>query len=114
MPEENLPHISVADFEEADPIDLTARRQANREFMRQWRADPQHLTKERQERKQRYYSRQKQKTLRDIAFASATGLQSQSCGFCSRSAVRLIRRLQISAVAPEEYVEVLVPYCGQC
>ena len=90
------------------------RRRANREFMKQWRADPQHQAVERNKRRQRYYACQKPQTVHEIDRLVAAGLDSQTCGFCSRPAVTNIERLQIRDDAPDGYVQIRIPYCGQC
>lgn len=90
------------------------RRQRNREFMRQWRRDPLHQGRERVKRRERYYSREKQrafaKSIRSSALENRRGL----CGFCWRPAVKDVIRLRVCESSPDGYVEVLTPYCGEC
>jgi hypothetical protein len=100
--------------EAARALETRERRRANREYMRQWRANPQHQAVERNKRQQRYYARQKPETVREVDRVVASGLNSRTCGFCSRPAVTNIGRLHIRDDAPNGYVEIRFPYCGQC
>lgn len=92
------------------------RRRYNREFMRRWRADPSHHAMERSQRQQRYYGGQKQQQIEKTSSSRqrASG-GKRLCGFCwRRPALRKIVRLQVSEAAPDGYVKVRIPYCGEC
>lgn len=86
----------------AEPSCLEARRLYNREYMRRWRADPHHRELERASRERGQDSRKFRK--------AAQG--RRLCGFChQRPPKEEVLRL---FPAPTGYVEVRVPYCGDC
>lgn len=90
-------------------------RRLNREYMRRWRADPGHRARERA--RSRFYSRERKgRTAANCCGPPFTNARGELvCGFCLlRPAVEQVTRLRISESGPEEYVEVLIPYCGGC
>ena len=93
-----------AEFEEA--------RGRKRDYMRQWRSDPQHRQNERV-RRQHFYFRRK---LRRAQRPRYVGMRGQRlCGICGvRRPVEIIERLRVSEVDPSGFVRVLIPYCGHC
>jgi len=92
------------------------KRRYNREFMRRWRADPFHLALEQAQRRQRYYEVHKRRKIeRDSSSPQARERDEKLCAFCwKRRAVRKIARLQVCESAPDGYVKVRIPYCGEC
>ena len=119
MPEQGLLHSSYGVNAEArsGATDATEdRRRYNREFMRRWRADPFHLAAEQAKRRERYYGGQKQRRIAQVGSSpQARKRDKELCGFCwKRRAVKKITRLQVSENAPDGYVKVRIPYCGQC
>ena len=92
------------------------RRRYNREFMRRWRADPFRLAAEQARRRERYYGGQKQRRIERAASSPhARERDKKLCGFCwKRPALKKIVRLQVSESAPDGYVKVRIPYCGEC
>ncbi|MGH9692346.1 MAG: hypothetical protein ACRD4C_14920 [Candidatus Acidiferrales bacterium] len=90
------------------------KREYNREFMRRWRSDPIHQAREREKRRQWYYNRQKQRTLGQTDSGGVTQGAAAFCAFCWRPAVCKIARLRMCDGAPRGYVEVRIPYCGEC
>lgn len=119
MPDQGRVRSSVgisaeAESREGNPVE--DKRRYNREFMRRWRADPFHLAAERAQRRQRYYAVHKQRRMeRRATSRPASEGDEKLCGFCwKRPALRKIVRLQVSESAPDGYVEVRIPYCGEC
>lgn len=93
---------------------LEKRRRYNRLYMRAWRADPAHLAVERANRERWHYERK----LRNALSAGVSAAEKHAtflCGFCRKlPPVTRVRRLEIRHLAPRGYVEVRVPYCGEC
>ena len=90
------------------------RRLYKRNYMRRWRANPSRQAENRESRQRAYYA---QKALRARRYPDPyTNLRGERvCGYCgNRPAVDDVFRLQICEHAPEGYIEVLIPYCGQC
>jgi len=119
MPQETIvdadqTNMPLADGATPSGIEQQQRRRNNREFMRLWRTDPQHVAKEREMRRQRYYARKKQHCLDEKEPAIGRGLLSRTCRYCWRPATQIVVRLRICDHAPDGYVEVQTPYCGQC
>ena len=85
------------------------RRRYNREYMRRWRANPANLARERANRKEWHY-------LRKLRSAMAPLPEGRLlCAFCHRRAsVRRVSRLEVVQGIPGGFVEVKVPYCGEC
>jgi hypothetical protein len=94
---------------------LDRRRVRNREYMQEWRANPQHREVERKRRDQDYIMK-KQRSARRLRLHPYTGVRGQKlCGFCGLGRpVEIVERLRISETDDEVYVKVLVPYCGHC
>jgi hypothetical protein len=119
MPDQELVRGSLdvsADSGSRDQDAVEDRRRYNREFMRRWRADPFHVAVERAQRRQRYLEVHKQRKIeRSASSPQARERDGKLCGFCwKRRAVRKIARLQVCESAPDGYVKVRIPYCGQC
>lgn len=94
---------------------MSAKRRAyNREYMRAWRADPRHQTRERTARQKSYYERKLREALRERRpFTNDLGVPV--CGLCGKlPPVAEIVRLRIRETTRGEYVRVRIPYCGQC
>jgi hypothetical protein len=84
-----------------DPYEV--RRRRNREYMRAWRSQPENQERERQSRQRWHYHRK----LRE-----EEGARHPVCGFCHRrEPIAEVVRLR---PIPTGYVQVLVPYCGEC
>lgn len=90
------------------------RRAYNREYMRAWRANPRHQARERATRQRSYYERKLRKALRERRpFTNDLGVPV--CGLCGKlPPVAEIVRLRIRETTRGEYVQVRIPYCGQC
>ena len=100
--------------EDASALAAEEKRRYNREFMRRWRADPRNHAVEREKRRRWYYERHKPRLARDASL-SAGRQRQRLCGFCSRlPATGEIARLRVSETSPGGYVQVRIPYCGQC
>lgn len=100
----------LARAERARNAFLQKRRIYNRLYMRSWRADPRNRACEREHRAQWHYARK----LRDFD-SHASDLGDPVCGFCHKNPpVTKVWRLEIRDLAPRGYVEVRVPYCGEC
>jgi hypothetical protein len=93
---------------------LEKRRRYNRLYMRSWRADPRHRARERAHREQWHYERKLRDSLRPYdPYADDRGVPV--CGFCRKHPpVTKVLRLEIRDQAPRGYVEIRVPYCGEC
>ena len=101
-------------LQKAESTFLERRRRYNREYMRSWRADPRHRTHERDNRKRWHYQR-KVRALRSSYGPSASDRGQPVCGLCRKNpSLTEIVRLRISENAPHDYVEMRIPYCGQC
>jgi hypothetical protein len=94
---------------------LQRRRERGREFMRRWRADPEHREVER-ERRDAGYVQKKVRSAERLRLRPYTGIHGQPlCGFCGLGRpVEIVERLRISQDCEEEYIKVFVPYCGHC
>jgi hypothetical protein len=93
---------------------LEKRRKYNRLYMRSWRADPRHQACERENRERWHYERKVREALR--AQLACAGVHAVPvCGFCRKNPpVTKVWRLEIQDLAPRGFVEVRVPYCGEC
>jgi hypothetical protein len=94
---------------------IEKRRLRSRAFMRQWRADPENRVTERRRRYQDYVAK-KLRIAERLRLHPYTGAHGQPlCGLCGLARpVEIVERLRISRGASEEYVKILVPYCGRC
>jgi len=94
---------------------IEKRRLRGRAFMRQWRADPENRAIERRRRYQEYVSK-KMRIAERLRLHPYTGAHGQLlCGLCGLAQpVEIVERLRISRGPSEEYVKILVPYCGRC
>ncbi len=93
---------------------IEKRRTYNRLYMRSWRADPRHQACERENRERWHYERKLREALR-ARDRSADVHAGPVCGFCRKSPpVTKVWRLEIRDLAPRGFVEVRVPYCGEC
>jgi len=90
------------------------RRRYNREYMRSWRANPVNRIEERENRRRWQFERKLREALKSPApFTNERG--KPVCGFCRiNPPLREIVRLQVSEIAPRGYVELRIPYCGEC
>jgi len=92
------------------------RRAYNREYMRAWRANPLHQARERASREKAYCEKKLREALRARQrkpFTNERGVRV--CGFCGKAGpVSEVLRLRISNTPRGDYVEVRMPYCGQC
>lgn len=103
-----------ASSEHAQKALLERRRRCNRCYMRRWRTDPAHEALERENRRQWYYER-KAREARDKLPPFTNDRGEPVCGFCWKSPpVTQILRLRVCEDVPHGYVEVRIPYCGQC
>jgi hypothetical protein len=93
---------------------LEKRRRYNRLYMRSWRADPRHQACERAHRARWHYERKlRSALLTHDPHANDHG--EPVCGFCRKSPpVTNAWRLEIRDLVPRGYVQVRVPYCGEC
>jgi hypothetical protein len=93
---------------------LRKKRQYAREYMRKWRSDPGNHQIEHESRRRCYRERK----LRAVANSPAGSLKVKSppvCGICRRRpSITEVVRLRMREKAPDGYVEVRIPYCGQC
>lgn len=90
------------------------RRAYNRAYMRAWRADPRNLARERAARQRAYFVRKLREALHE-RLPSTNDCGLPLCGFCRRlSSVGQILRLRVCEHARRGYVQVRVPYCGEC
>lgn len=93
---------------------IDKRRRYNRLYMRSWRADPRHQACERENRERWHYERKLREALRAHA-PCADDHGNRVCGFCRKSPpITKVWRLEIRDLAPRGFVEVRVPYCGEC
>ena len=89
------------------------RRRYNRLYMRAWRANPANIAAERRNRERWHYERKLREALHHELHA--TKRAASICGFCRKHPpVMKVWRLEICDLAPRGYVEVRVPYCGEC
>jgi hypothetical protein len=91
------------------------RRTRSRDYMKKWRANPKHRELER-ERRDRDYVLKKQRRARRLLLRPYTRVDGRpQCGFCGQGRpVEIVERLRISETADDEFVKVLIPYCGHC
>ena len=94
---------------------VARRRFRHREHMKEWRANPKHRETERKKRYREYVIK-KQRSAERLRLRPYTGVHGQPlCGFCGLGRpVEIVERLRISETGDEEYVRVLIPYCGHC
>src|ERR1700735_1256315 len=94
---------------------IKRRRTRSREYMQEWRANPKHRAVERKRRERDYLVRE-QRGAHRLMLHPYTGVHGEpQCGFCGQGKpVEVVERLRISETADEEYVTVLIPYCGHC
>ncbi len=93
---------------------VAKRRRYNRLYMRTWRANPAHLAAERANRERWHYERKLRSALKEHS-AGDGDHSNPACGFCRRHPpVTKVWRLEIRDLAPRGYVEVRIPYCGEC
>lgn len=92
---------------------LEKRRRYNRLYMRAWRTHPANITAERQNRARWHYQRKLREALQRTEDSDKK--VNPVCGFCRKQQpVTKVWRLEIRDLAPRGYVEVRVPYCGEC
>ncbi len=93
---------------------MQKRRRYNRVYMRHWRADPRHQAEERENRERWHYARKLRSARGE--YQPYTGDYGEPvCGFCRKSpVVARVMRLEVRDDAPRGYVEVRIPYCGEC
>lgn len=94
---------------------ISAKRRAyNRRYMRGWRADPRNQARERATRQRAYLERKLREALQ-VRLAFTNDLGVPACGFCRRlPSIGEVLRLRICEHARGGYVEVRIPYCGEC
>jgi len=93
---------------------LAARRIYNRTYMRRWRAKPSHAAREQLNRRRSYHDR-KLRTARIPRDRYQNCHGELFCAFCRRRpSVMQVTRLTSSAVDASRYVEIRMPYCGEC
>ena len=93
---------------------LAKRRGYNRAYMRRWRANPRHTAREQLIRRRSYHSRKVQKSQTPSRpYRNLYG--KLFCAFCRKHpSVTQVTRLKISDADASRYVEIRLPYCGQC
>ena len=92
---------------------LEEKRRYKREFMRRWRANPRHRLRESLNRTQWAYARKKRQAEAHVSHTNARG--ELKCGICGKlPPVTEVVRLRVSESAPKGYVEVRIPYRGNC
>jgi hypothetical protein len=93
---------------------LRKRRQYAREYMRKWRSDPGNHQIEHESRR-RCYRERKLRAAADPSRATAKTNSPPVCGLCRRRpSIAEVVRLRMREKARDGYVEVRIPYCGQC
>jgi hypothetical protein len=111
------PAASPGSYERAERAQsalVAKRREYNRLYMRSWRADPRHQAYERTNRERWHYERKLRNAMR-IHHPYFDDHGHPVCGFCRRGpVVERVARLEIRDLAPRGYVEIRVPYCGEC
>jgi hypothetical protein len=100
--------------EKADDKFIERRRRYNRRYMRGWRADPKHRLNERENRQRLHYERKVRGT--EVSRAPFTNDGGKPvCGLCRKNpAIEEVVRLQVSKTTPCGFVELRIPYCGEC
>ena len=92
---------------------LEQKRRYIREYMRRWRARPDHQQLEHENRRRSY--RQRKLTGAAGAPHSQANSAAPLCAICrKRPSIKTIVRLRLLDEAPYNYVEMHVPYCGEC
>jgi hypothetical protein len=93
---------------------IERRRACNRAYMRRWRADPRHTSREQLHRRRSYHNRKLRMAKK--AEGRYRNLQGELfCGFCRRRpSIMHVKRLKTSAANGSRYVEIRIPYCGEC
>jgi len=92
---------------------IDKRRRYNRLYMRRWRANPAHEALERASRRQQYIERKRREAAAKARFTNDRG--EAVCGICGvNPPVTVVPRLVVSESSPDGYLEVRVPYCGEC
>ena len=93
---------------------LEAHRRYNREYMRCWRADPAHRERERLARKCGYPGRKERRAVKN--YRPYTNLRGEPiCGFCrTKCAIAEVVRLLPTRRTRTGFVEIRLPYCGEC
>jgi hypothetical protein len=110
----SIPFVDREIKQKAEEQQFDRQRQYKREYMRRWRADPGHQSHERGKRKEWYHDR-KSRQAQQSRSSYANDCGEAVCGFCRlRLSLKTVVRLQICDSAPGGYVEVRIPYCGQC
>lgn len=93
---------------------LERRRRYNRLYMRRWRADPGHSARDRENRRQWHCDR-KIRDAREKLPEFTNDRGEPVCGFCrSRPPITEILRLRVCEEARSGYLEIRIPYCGEC
>lgn len=93
---------------------VNERRSYNRRYMRVWRSDPRRAARERVNR-QKWYHERKLRDARQEWRPYTNDLGQPVCGFCLKNPpIREVVRLRIPEFSNGAYVEVRIPYCGQC
>jgi hypothetical protein len=117
MEHEDAPNNSFNDQareEVARRLLLRRKRQYAREYMRKWRSDPGHNELEHESRR-RCYRERKLRAAADPLRATAKTNSPPVCELCRRRpSITEVVRLRMREKAPDGYVEVRIPYCGQC
>lgn len=89
------------------------KRRYKREFMRRWRANPDHRMRESLMRRKWNYDRKKRDASQLPPEINTRG--NMKCAICGMlPPVTEVVRLRVSQTAPGGYVEVRLPYCGHC
>jgi hypothetical protein len=97
-----------------DAAFLEKRRQYNRRYMRARRANPDHRLNDHRNRQRWEYERKKRAVSTEKR-THTNGHGKSVCGLCGqRPSVVEVVRLKICDAARAGYVEVRMPYCGQC
>ena len=93
---------------------LEEKRRYIREYMRRWRARPEHQTVEHRNRR-RCYHRRRTSCPVDASQPAASSAMASMCAICrKRPSVTTIVRLRLLDKSPYNYAEMRVPYCGEC
>lgn len=116
MPSRNAAGVARRSRREIKNSESAAHEQKKRykrEFMRRWRANPQHRFRESLLRSQWNYERKKRQAEKLSSHMNSRG--EIRCGICGKlPPVTEVVRLRVSECSPDGYVEVRVPYCGSC
>src|SRR6202046_2416152 len=92
---------------------LKRRRARSREYMQEWRANPQHREAERKRRDRDYLIRE-QRNAHRLRLRPYTGVQGQpQCGFCGHGRpVELVVSIRISETAEDVFVKRWILFLG--